>query len=891
MARHTWTGESLTTDWDDPKNWDSQKTPEDMDEIVIPGYPASKTAGPRVPKEFRAKTLQLNGSGFLSGAKIVVAETFTFAGGSLNCMVDIESGAKLILEGGLDKEIRGITVTNHGTISANGGRIRMSEGAVVHNLSRAECTSSVEWQWVSGAPVSFQNDGILSVRCPLPLSNVAAFRGVSLWNKGTISAESGVLHLVGNEGRHRFLPGSRLTGLPGSGRIRISDYGWAVVEGPVAVDGAGVLEIGTGGSLTNLSNPPEGIVPQLAVGGTLLWTGGTLSATTRLDTVGKLQITGANDKLLSMGLIENYGVIEFLEEGTIQFGGGSRIVNHADLIFRHNALLKYSYGSGGTIENRGNLLLTSDRASSQDFPKVRVSDIAIVSQNLIHLEYGQLRFEQGLFTMKDGAEFAGSGRTVLAGGTMTLEGDAKVNDESTFELTEKGTLKSIASANPMKQLIVWGSFVWTGGTLSGTVAVEVTAGMKIQGDKDKYLSGGLISNEGTIEWSGPGTVSAGGGGSILNKEHGEIRSSENIRLYWSYGASPTFKNEGMIRVTGGVATMDYVKLVNHKNVAIGPGTLYFKSAEYRQLGGEMRLLGGTLGSNGYQAVFEQGVLSGSGTLDCSVLNKGATVSPGYQQETGRLQVTLDYRQEAAAKLDIRINDYNEDGGYSKLIVGTKATLGGELAIRLSESFLPVDGLLFNVLSYMSRTGEFAKTTRPYYRTPLQDEFAHTLLERYDPGAVVLESVSSVLLAERLAVHPSIAWATVHPSGVVDNANARANIDDAALGKPSERSNYGNAPGGSVMLSIRLLTGLTVLARHYTFSVSELAGGSHSAGSDHYQGVAFDVNVINGRQVGATHPAVAAFRQECRNLGTRQDLGPGDPNHETHVHAAWERLDP
>jgi hypothetical protein len=86
----------------------------------------------------------------------------------------------------------------------------------------------------------------------------------------------------------------------------------------------------------------------------------------------------------------------------------------------------------------------------------------------------------------------------------------------------------------------------------------------------------------------------------------------------------------------------------------------------------------------------------------------------------------------------------------------------------------------------------------------------------------------------------------------------------------------------------MLSGLLRLAQTYSFSVSEIAGGEHSPNSRHYAGVAADVNIINGRGVGADHPDVPAFRRMCADLGATEIRGPGDPHHATHVHAAWPR---
>jgi hypothetical protein len=144
------------------------------------------------------------------------------------------------------------------------------------------------------------------------------------------------------------------------------------------------------------------------------------------------------------------------------------------------------------------------------------------------------------------------------------------------------------------------------------------------------------------------------------------------------------------------------------------------------------------------------------------------------------------------------------------------------------------------------------------------------------------------LADMILNNANITLATVHVSGVKDNANVRQNIQDTANDIVASRSNYQNAPGGTVKLDNRMLAAINKLAQTYSFSISELAGGSHSKHSLHYDGVAFDVNVLNGQRVNASHPDVAKFKRDCRSEGATEVLGPGDAGHATHIHCAWSR---
>ncbi|MFD4789885.1 hypothetical protein ACFWN1_23085 [Streptomyces sp. NPDC058459] len=128
--------------------------------------------------------------------------------------------------------------------------------------------------------------------------------------------------------------------------------------------------------------------------------------------------------------------------------------------------------------------------------------------------------------------------------------------------------------------------------------------------------------------------------------------------------------------------------------------------------------------------------------------------------------------------------------------------------------------------------------------------------------------------------------TTHESGVVDEATANKDINQAASGLAARRSSYGTAPGGSVCLNTAMLTGLYNMTAAYRLSISEIAGGSHTAGSRHYAGKAFDVATIGGRIADASNPQFRDLMASCRKAGAVEVLGPGDAGHDTHVHCAW-----
>lgn len=149
--------------------------------------------------------------------------------------------------------------------------------------------------------------------------------------------------------------------------------------------------------------------------------------------------------------------------------------------------------------------------------------------------------------------------------------------------------------------------------------------------------------------------------------------------------------------------------------------------------------------------------------------------------------------------------------------------------------------------------------------------------------------SATQVAQSLSKSPNITWLPRQVSGRVDGATALDNIQQAAAGHAVKLSYYGKAPGGYVRLDPRMLRAMkTLVDEGYSFRVTSVAGGSHSYNSRHYDGLAFDVDMINGVKVQYGSAYYHQFMARCRELGADETFGPGSRGHSGHVHLAWPR---
>jgi peptidoglycan hydrolase-like protein with peptidoglycan-binding domain len=161
---------------------------------------------------------------------------------------------------------------------------------------------------------------------------------------------------------------------------------------------------------------------------------------------------------------------------------------------------------------------------------------------------------------------------------------------------------------------------------------------------------------------------------------------------------------------------------------------------------------------------------------------------------------------------------------------------------------------------------------------------------YPPPRKMPSSASRAQLASQILDSTRLELWPFSPTNgsSTDGADAFSNITDTAQGRAAKRSNYGNAPSGSVYLDTRLLNGVLSLSKTYGVVITSIAGGSHSVNSRHYAGIACDIGAINDIGVSSSNPYVVGFMQKCRALGATEVLGPGSAGHDRHVHLAWPR---
>ena len=352
--------------------------------------------------------------------------------------------------------------------------------------------------------------------------------------------------------------------------------------------------------------------------------------------------------------------------------------------------------------------------------------------------------DQGLGTMNVSGQAAMTAETVLVGAGGTGEGELNILDAGTT-LTVQNNLVSgqygvgtinitngadVRTTEPSGWIFV-GQVAGSDGYLlvdggSALTAVQAplvvgasgSAGMDILGGSEVHTSGELFmgwdaDSFGQLTISGAGSkyisdsgysaqVGDGGEGTLIISDGGHLEKPGGFRI----GLQST--GVGTVTLSGSASTF---KCGEHLGVGeYGVGT--FTLNDGRAAVGDVDLADVP---SGEVHVGDWGRLTGTGTLIGNVINfNGGSVRPGgdpAETQTGVFTIDGDYTQQDAWLL-IRIRGLLPGDEYSVLNVTGTASLDGMLEIVPVEGFIPRAGQQFTVMTFASRTGEFAGVSDP-----------------------------------------------------------------------------------------------------------------------------------------------------------------------------------
>ncbi len=291
------------------------------------------------------------------------------------------------------------------------------------------------------------------------------------------------------------------------------------------------------------------------------------------------------------------------------------------------------------------------------------------------------------------------------GGTLNNQSGGTVNSQvdDTFYLN---------SGSP--QINNAGTFEKTAGTGTTSVTVPFSNSGTVQAQSGTLNLGSLSNFSGTTLAGGTYIVSAtlsfpganiqtNAATIVLNGAASQIlNSTTSANALANFAANAA---GGSFTVQNGRNFTTVGAFGNAGDVAVGSSSTFTVSGNYTQTAGDTDLQGGTLAATGPVSL-QGGLLSGSGMVSGNV-NNAAVVGPG--DSAGTISITGNYTQTSAGTLNIELGGV-ATGQFDQLLVSGTATLDGTLNVSLINGFTPTPPQSFPVLTFVSRSGDFAAKT-------------------------------------------------------------------------------------------------------------------------------------------------------------------------------------
>jgi hypothetical protein len=434
---------------------------------------------------------------------------------------------------------------------------------------------------------------------------------------------------------------------------------------------------------------------------------------------------------------------------------------------------------------------------------------------------------------------------MLAIGALTVEPGATLTGTDSFMATGLVTLSD-------------------GSSVSGRFTIDAEGGLTLSSAGSfLHLTGVALDNHGTASWTGGPGIFAANGAAINNLPGATFNAQANAELVWDTslpGPAPAFNNAGAFVRSGGTGATDIQIAFNNSGavstqagtldlgsgvgggttnsgqIVVSPGATIY-SGLYTQTGGTTSVNGGILVNGPF--VINGGALTGSGNINGNVTN-GAQVIPGGAGSTGQLTINGNYTQTAAAALDVELGG-TAPAAIDEVAVSGTASLAGQLDVAMIGNFLPALGNTFPIMTFGTRSGNFATTNGLSLASGLflDSVFSGTSLT-LDTNQVAISGAPAFALAgvpinlTAVVTGPSAGNAFTFSWTVTQNGNPFASgAGSNPSFTPSSNGTYvvtltaAGAAGGQGTTSVQLVVAPSILVLNPTASGSLTLSGNAS----------------------------------------------------------------
>lgn len=351
------------------------------------------------------------------------------------------------------------------------------------------------------------------------------------------------------------------------------------------IDIAAASTITTNGSLT-LSGGTLSGTGTLTVNSTMSWSSGRMDGggNTTIASGATLTISSGSNHDLYARTLTNQGTINYtgtgdlvVQNGVVDNQAGALIDLQTDQFFNDNGL-------SNTFTNAGTLRKSGGTGTSDFEGPIVFNNTGTVDVQTGTLSLSRTGTSTGAFTVSSGAtlDFDGGGGTqnlnagssVTGAGNLTMgHGSSIVNIAGTYTIANThitaGTLNFNAAASTTNltldgdngvlggtnTLTVNGSAAWSDGDMedSGTTLIPSGVTLTISGTAARTIDNRTLTNQGTINYTGTGTLNVRLGATIDNQGLMDLQTDQIIN---HNGGTVTFNSSGTLRKSAGTGTSD-----------------------------------------------------------------------------------------------------------------------------------------------------------------------------------------------------------------------------------------------------------------------------------------------------------------------------------------------
>jgi len=546
------------------------------------------------------------GSGRLLGAgPLTVNGTMNWTADSeMDTTLTIATGGTLNVSGAGTRHLNGGTLNNGGTVNWSGGNnFSVYNAGVINNLATGlfvTTNDQIIYQSCCAVGQAFNNAGTFRKTVATGTTTISS-NGFN--NTGTVDIQSGT-----------FNPSS---GGTSSGIFNATSPGTILFSSNVYTLGAGATLTGTGNFQINSSqlnvsaagitvnhmtlaggnlNINSGASVSTTAAGVIDWSSdATLSGAGTLNVVNgsTLNFSGSGTRYIGGGTINNSGTINWTGGNNLSIYDSGVINNLAGALFlatNDQIIYVHCCAGGQAFNNAGTFRKTTATNTTT------IQSNGFTNSGTVDVQSGTLNFTSG-GTSTAVFNAGAAGRFLFNGTAYTLSGAATLTGTGNFEING-GTLNVTGSAISVNHLTMSGGTLNVTGAISttstgvvdwssdavlaggGSLTIASAATMNVTGSGTRYIDGGTLNNDGTVNWSGGNNLSVYNSGVINNHASG-LFSVKNDQIIYQHccAGGQAFNNAGTFRksVATNTTTIQSNGFTNSGTVDVQSGTLSFTS--------------------------------------------------------------------------------------------------------------------------------------------------------------------------------------------------------------------------------------------------------------------------------------------------------------------------